>query len=168
MMSVPRSGSQWGSSVRRFFSAPVPRPVDRERAGRTQHRSRRVLFFSIGGGLLLLIYAVYRLDPVFMVGQAAGLLVYGRNLFLISRERAALADAVGPAPRPRPARGRPHEATNPVYTGLPTTVFEVMSRLAIEHNAIDLGQGFPDVDGPDDVSASPPRRSPPASTDTRR
>jgi N-succinyldiaminopimelate aminotransferase len=43
------------------------------------------------------------------------------------------------------------KGTNPVYTGLATTVFEVMSRLAIEHDAINLGQGFPDVDGPDDV-----------------
>jgi N-succinyldiaminopimelate aminotransferase len=42
-------------------------------------------------------------------------------------------------------------STNPVYTGLPMTIFEVMSRLAIEHGAINLGQGFPDVDGPDDV-----------------
>ncbi len=41
--------------------------------------------------------------------------------------------------------------TNPVYTGLPMTIFEVMSRLAIEHKAINLGQGFPDVDGPADV-----------------
>ncbi len=41
--------------------------------------------------------------------------------------------------------------TNPVYTGLPTTIFEVMSRLALEHKAINLGQGFPDVDGPEDV-----------------
>ena len=41
--------------------------------------------------------------------------------------------------------------TNPVYTGLPTTIFEVMSRLAIERNVINLGQGFPDVDGPEDV-----------------
>ena len=41
--------------------------------------------------------------------------------------------------------------TNPVYTGLPMTIFEVMSRLAIEHGAINLGQGFPDVDGPEDV-----------------
>ncbi len=41
--------------------------------------------------------------------------------------------------------------TNPVYTGLPTTIFEVMSRLAIEHKSINLGQGFPDVDGPEDV-----------------
>jgi len=41
--------------------------------------------------------------------------------------------------------------TNPVFTGLPTTIFETMSRLAIAHGAINLGQGFPDVDGPQDV-----------------
>ena len=43
------------------------------------------------------------------------------------------------------------KSTNPVYSGLPMTIFEVMSRLAVEHNAINLGQGFPDVDGPADV-----------------
>ena len=43
------------------------------------------------------------------------------------------------------------KSTNPVYSGLPMTIFEVMSRLAIEQNAINLGQGFPDVDGPADV-----------------
>ncbi|MXN65771.1 aminotransferase [Stappia sp. GBMRC 2046] len=41
--------------------------------------------------------------------------------------------------------------TNPVFTGLATTVFETMSRMAIAANAINLGQGFPDVDGPEDV-----------------
>lgn len=40
---------------------------------------------------------------------------------------------------------------NPVYTGLPTTIFEVMSALAREKNAINLGQGFPDDPGPLDV-----------------
>lgn len=40
---------------------------------------------------------------------------------------------------------------NPVYTGLPTTIFEVMSALAREKNAINLGQGFPDDPGPIDV-----------------
>lgn len=45
------------------------------------------------------------------------------------------------------------KSTNPIFTGLPTTIFEAMSRLAISHNAINLGQGFPDVDGPDDVKA---------------
>ena len=43
-------------------------------------------YFSIGGGLTLLAYAIHRHDPVFMVGQAAGLLVYGRNLYLIHRK----------------------------------------------------------------------------------
>ena len=43
------------------------------------------------------------------------------------------------------------KSTNPIYTGLPTTIFEVMSRLAIENGAINLGQGFPDVDGPEDI-----------------
>ncbi len=41
--------------------------------------------------------------------------------------------------------------TNSVYTGLPTTIFEEMSRLAIAHQAVNLGQGFPDVDGPEDI-----------------
>lgn len=41
--------------------------------------------------------------------------------------------------------------TNSVYTGLPTTIFEEMSRLAIAHKAVNLGQGFPDVDGPEDI-----------------
>jgi lipid-A-disaccharide synthase-like uncharacterized protein len=40
-------------------------------------------WFSIAGGLALLSYAVHRRDPVFVVGQAAGLMVYGRNLVLL-------------------------------------------------------------------------------------
>lgn len=37
---------------------------------------------------------------------------------------------------------------NPVFAGLPTTIFTHMSALAAKHNAINLGQGFPDEDGP--------------------
>ena len=37
---------------------------------------------------------------------------------------------------------------NPVFSSLPTTIFTVMSALAVEHSAINLGQGFPDEDGP--------------------
>ncbi|MDP2619735.1 MAG: aminotransferase [Hyphomicrobiales bacterium] len=40
---------------------------------------------------------------------------------------------------------------NRLFQDLGTTVFEVMSRLAIAHEAINLGQGFPDEDGPEDV-----------------
>src|SRR5271169_1926994 len=44
-------------------------------------------FFSIAGGLLLLAYALYRRDPVFIAGQAFGVFVYVRNLYLIMKER---------------------------------------------------------------------------------
>ncbi len=40
---------------------------------------------------------------------------------------------------------------NPIFADLPTTVFEIMSRLAAEHRAVNLGQGFPDDPGPEDV-----------------
>lgn len=40
-------------------------------------------YLSICGGLLTTIYAAWRKDPVFLVAQASGLLVYGRNLMLI-------------------------------------------------------------------------------------
>ena len=40
---------------------------------------------------------------------------------------------------------------NPVFAALPTTVFETMSRLARAHDAVNLGQGFPDDPGPADV-----------------
>ncbi|MEP0233655.1 aminotransferase [Roseibium sp.] len=43
------------------------------------------------------------------------------------------------------------KSTNPVFTGLETTIFETMSRLAMAHEAVNLGQGFPDVDGPLDI-----------------
>ncbi|KAB1075523.1 aminotransferase [Methylobacterium planeticum] len=42
---------------------------------------------------------------------------------------------------------------NPVFADLPTSVFEVMSRLARETGAINLGQGFPDDPGPADIRA---------------
>ncbi|MDP6563692.1 MAG: aminotransferase class I/II-fold pyridoxal phosphate-dependent enzyme, partial [Alphaproteobacteria bacterium] len=42
---------------------------------------------------------------------------------------------------------------NSILSGYGTTVFEVMTRLAIEHQTINLGQGFPDEEGPDSVKA---------------
>jgi lipid-A-disaccharide synthase-like uncharacterized protein len=47
--------------------------------------------FSIGGGLLLLGYALYRKDPVFIDGQAFGVFVYLRNLYFVLRERKIAA-----------------------------------------------------------------------------
>lgn len=42
-------------------------------------------WLSLLGGAMMLAYAVYRWDPVFMMGQGLGLIVYVRNLMLIRR-----------------------------------------------------------------------------------
>lgn len=44
---------------------------------------------SLVGGLMSLAYAIFRLDPVFILGQATGSIVYLRNLQLIGREQRA-------------------------------------------------------------------------------
>ncbi len=44
-------------------------------------------YLSIGGGIVLFAYAVYRKDPVFILGQSMGLFIYLRNLWLIHAER---------------------------------------------------------------------------------
>jgi lipid-A-disaccharide synthase-like uncharacterized protein len=40
-------------------------------------------YFSIAGGLILLSYAIYRQDPVFILGQMTGFLIYTRNIYFI-------------------------------------------------------------------------------------
>jgi lipid-A-disaccharide synthase-like uncharacterized protein len=44
-------------------------------------------YFSIGGGLVLFLYALWRQDPVIICGQGLGLFIYLRNLFLIFKEQ---------------------------------------------------------------------------------
>ena len=43
-------------------------------------------YFSIGGGTVLLLYAIWRQDPVIICGQGLGLFIYARNLIFIFRE----------------------------------------------------------------------------------
>lgn len=55
-------------------------------------------YFSLAGGALLFAYAVYRLDPVFMLGQGMGLFIYARNLhFILRGKRLAAAPGDGAA-----------------------------------------------------------------------
>lgn len=44
-------------------------------------------YCSIGGGLILLLYAIYRRDPVFILGQSCGIFIYSRNLYLIYQKK---------------------------------------------------------------------------------
>ena len=48
-------------------------------------------YFSIGGSIILLSYAIHKQDPVFILGQSLGSIIYIRNLILIFRKKKALA-----------------------------------------------------------------------------
>lgn len=48
-------------------------------------------WFSITGGLTLLAYAIHRADPVFILGQSIGVVIYTRNLWLIYAEKRSAA-----------------------------------------------------------------------------
>jgi lipid-A-disaccharide synthase-like uncharacterized protein len=51
-------------------------------------------YFSIGGSIILLSYAIHKQDPVFILGQSLGSIIYIRNLILISRKKKTLLNAV--------------------------------------------------------------------------
>ena len=51
-------------------------------------------YFSIAGALTLLVYAIYRADPVFIVGQSTGFFIYTRNLYLIKHPKSTSSDSV--------------------------------------------------------------------------
>ena len=58
----------------------------------SEYKKRSVIpvgfwYLSIVGSALLLAYAIYRKDPVFIVGQSFGFIVYLRNLQLIAKHR---------------------------------------------------------------------------------
>ena len=42
---------------------------------------------SIGGGIMLLAYAIHKMDPVFILGQGLGLFIYARNLVFIMKPK---------------------------------------------------------------------------------
>lgn len=51
-------------------------------------------YFSIGGSVILLSYSIYREDPVFIIGQSVGSMIYVRNLVLIARKNKTLAESI--------------------------------------------------------------------------
>jgi len=61
---------------------------------RSERQKRSVVpvefwYFSLGGGVTLLAYALHKQDPVFIIGQLTGLFIYGRNLYFIKLQKAA-------------------------------------------------------------------------------
>jgi lipid-A-disaccharide synthase-like uncharacterized protein len=45
-------------------------------------------FFSMGGGLMTLVYGVVKREPVIIVGQGLATIIYIRNIMLIMKDRA--------------------------------------------------------------------------------
>ena len=50
-------------------------------------------YLSLGGSVVLLTYAIYKRDPVFILGFSLNLLIYARNLWFIHRKPAGPAQA---------------------------------------------------------------------------
>jgi lipid-A-disaccharide synthase-like uncharacterized protein len=61
-------------------------------------------YFSCAGGLMLLAYAIYRMDPVFILGQGGGLLIYARNIHFIWKGKSEAQSLVVPQTPPPAAR----------------------------------------------------------------
>jgi lipid-A-disaccharide synthase-like uncharacterized protein len=68
-----------------FFSRFLVQWIASERA-RESRVPRAFWWLSLAGSMLLLAYAIHRKDPVFVLGQAFGWIVYSRNLMLIQRQ----------------------------------------------------------------------------------
>lgn len=73
-----------------FFSRFFVQWLASERAGRSIF-PMAFWYFSLSGGLLLLIYAIYRKDPVFILGQSTGAFIYLRNIYLRKKNSSASA-----------------------------------------------------------------------------
>ena len=61
--------------------------IESERAGRSVVPDS-FWYLSIAGAMLLLVYALWRRDPVFILGQSLGFVIYARNLALRRRDTA--------------------------------------------------------------------------------
>lgn len=85
----------WGFAAQAIFAA---RFIVQWIASEKEKRSVIPMAFwylSLTGGIMLFIYAVYRKDPVFILGQASGLIVYVRNIIFRLREKKQLESMGG-------------------------------------------------------------------------
>lgn len=72
-----------------FFSRWIIQWIASERNAES-HMPIAFWYMSLAGGLIVLSYAIYRRDPVFIAGQGIGSFVYLRNLILIHKKQRHL------------------------------------------------------------------------------
>jgi lipid-A-disaccharide synthase-like uncharacterized protein len=94
-MSTPASEKAWlgvGFLAQLMFSMRfIVQWIASERARRSIV-PETFWYFSMIGGAMLFAYAIYRLDPVFMLGQGMGLVIYSRNIYFIRAHHKAVAN----------------------------------------------------------------------------
>ena len=78
-----------------YFADSIKRDRGMAQTLATERERRSVVplsfwLFSVAGGLTLLAYAIYRVDPVFIIAEAMTLLIYARNLYFISHRRHSM------------------------------------------------------------------------------
>lgn len=94
---IPAGWLALGFAAQLLFSARfLVQWVASERAGRSVVPTA-FWWLSLAGGVSLLAYAVHRRDPVFVLGQLPGVLVYSRNLVLIRRRGSPASARSTPA-----------------------------------------------------------------------
>lgn len=102
-----------------FFSRFMVQWIASERAGRS-YIPTMFWWLSIAGSIVLLLYAVHKRDPVFIVAYLPNCIVYVRNLVLIRRQQRESAAAPIPVPAPEPQAVNTTVSTDATVSGAPS------------------------------------------------
>jgi len=84
----------FGLVAQLFFTARfLVQWISSERAGKSVV-PMAFWFFSMGGGLMTLVYGIVKREPVIIVGQALATIIYIRNIMLIVKSRGSASETV--------------------------------------------------------------------------
>jgi len=102
-----------------FFSRFMVQWIASERAGRS-YIPTMFWWLSIAGSIVLLLYAVHKRDPVFILAYLPNCIVYVRNLVLIRRQQRESAAAPTPVPANEPQAVNTTVSTDAMVSGAPS------------------------------------------------
>jgi len=102
-----------------FFSRFMVQWIASERAGRS-YIPTMFWWLSIAGSIVLLLYAVHKRDPVFILAYLPNCIVYVRNLVLIRRQQRVSAAALTPVPANEPQAVNTTVSTDAMVSGAPS------------------------------------------------
>lgn len=107
-----------------FFSRFMVQWIASERAGRS-YIPTMFWWLSIAGSIVLLLYAVHKRDPVFIIAYLPNCVVYVRNLMLIRKQRRDDAAEPIPAAVHEPQAANPSASTDAMASGTPSPTWSL-------------------------------------------